>query len=147
MKHVAKRIRAVRGTMKQWDFAEKIGINPNTLRNYENGRVLPNQEVLANICLAFSVSPEWLLLGAGSMTQGENQEKDHSPPVGMNKDLLQDVVETVEEFLIEDGSGLAPRAKAELVYQLYMLLSEEETDAKQPLRIVRMLKGAVAAEN
>lgn len=61
----------VRGAQKQKEFATALGINANTLRNYESGRVLPNQEVLARICVQFSVSAEWLLLGSEPIYKAE----------------------------------------------------------------------------
>ena len=79
MTTIGERLLAVRGKTKQGEFARALEINPNTLRNYENGRVLPNQEVLERVCVQFSVSPEWLLLGTGSMQQGP--ERHLSPPV------------------------------------------------------------------
>lgn len=69
MTTIAERFLLVRGKTKQGDFAKALGINPNTLRNYENGRVLPNQEILERVCTQFSVSPRWLLLGEGTMTE------------------------------------------------------------------------------
>ena len=77
MTTIAERFLLVRGKAKQGDFAKAIGINPNTLRNYENGRVLPNQEILERICTQFSVSPAWLLLGVGAMRE---TRKDAPPP-------------------------------------------------------------------
>lgn len=75
MSTIADRIIAVRGKMRQADFAEKIGINTNTLRNYENGRALPNQKVLESICVHFSVNSSWLLLGAGSIYVSDQHPK------------------------------------------------------------------------
>ena len=71
MSTIAERFLLVRGKMKQGEFARALQINPNTLRNYENGRVVPNQAVLARLCVYFSVSPEWLLLGNGHMRHEE----------------------------------------------------------------------------
>lgn len=77
MTTIADRFLQVRGKIKQGEFAKALGINPNTLRNYENGRVLPNQEILERICTQFSVSPRWLLLGEGAMIEsGEGAKID-----------------------------------------------------------------------
>lgn len=69
MSTIAERFLALRGNTKQGDFAKMLKINPNTLRNYENGRVFPNQEILERICVEFSVCPDWLILGRGPMRQ------------------------------------------------------------------------------
>lgn len=71
MSTIAERLLTLRGKAKQGEFAKLLGINPNTLRSYENGRSSPNQDFLEQICVQFSVSPEWLLLGRGTM-DGKN---------------------------------------------------------------------------
>lgn len=63
----AQRLLILRGSTKQGEFAQQLEVNPNTLRAYEEGRSLPNQDVLSRICVKFSVSPSWLLLGHGPM--------------------------------------------------------------------------------
>lgn len=65
MNNIAKRIVFLRGNATQADFAERAGINVNTLRGYEKGRALPGYEVLENLCVKMSVSPEWILTGKG----------------------------------------------------------------------------------
>lgn len=75
MSTVAERFLILRGKAKQGAFADILGINPNTLRSYENGRSIPNQELLEKICVQFSVSPSWLLLGVGPMRSGDPAEQ------------------------------------------------------------------------
>lgn len=67
MTTISERLLELRGERKQGEFAKLLGINPNTLRSYESGRSLPNQDILERICVHFSVSPAWLLLGHGPM--------------------------------------------------------------------------------
>ena len=67
MSTIAERLLKLRGKSKQGEFAASLCVNPNTLRSYENGRSLPNQDFLERICVQFSVSPAWLLLGQGPM--------------------------------------------------------------------------------
>lgn len=71
MSSIADRLLQIRGKVKQKAFADTLGINANTLRGYESGRVLPNHEFLEKICVQFSVNPKWLLLGTGPMKTGE----------------------------------------------------------------------------
>lgn len=80
MNTISERLLLLRGKTKQGDFAKALQINPNTLRNYENGRVLPNQEILERICVEFSVSAEWLLTGRGPMHIKVPQEGVISAP-------------------------------------------------------------------
>ena len=48
---------------KQCTIAEKAGISNNYLSNIENGKSIPSLETFANICLALSTTPDYLLLG------------------------------------------------------------------------------------
>ena len=106
MSTVAGRLLQVRGKTKQGDFAKLLGINPNTLRTYENGRSLPNQDFLARVCVQFSVSPSWLLLGEGPMRVGEKlpgtkviapQEKTSAKTERSNEVLLALLAEVQRE--------------------------------------------------
>ncbi|SHI59715.1 helix-turn-helix domain-containing protein [Halodesulfovibrio aestuarii] len=74
---IADRIRKIRGNLSQREFADRIGINMNTLRAYEKGRSLPPSEVLENICLNFDASPSWLLLGIESERRQESSQPTH----------------------------------------------------------------------
>jgi DNA-binding XRE family transcriptional regulator len=58
--------------MTQADFANRAGINVNTLRNYERGDSIPNLEVAASICRHFKIKTDWLILGEGPMRPGDS---------------------------------------------------------------------------
>lgn len=145
MKHIADRIRAVRGQMTQGDFALKLGINPNTLRNYENKRALPNHEVLETVCTLFSINPEWLLLGVGSMPRDPSRAESPPDPPPIDKEAFVDIVEALEEVLEEEKATLAPKEKAELLYALYLLASEKNASAGRPIRMFKLIKAALDA--
>lgn len=65
MTTIAERLIFLRGTATQADFAERMGINVNTLRSYEKGRSLPGYEVLESLCVKLEVSATWILTGEG----------------------------------------------------------------------------------
>lgn len=62
-KGVGKRIRFLRGSLSQEEFAAKAGISRAALANYETGRTIPNLKVIAKISQAFDVSPEFISSG------------------------------------------------------------------------------------
>lgn len=64
--------------MTQADFANRAGINVNTLRNYERGDSIPNLEVAASICRYFKVRTDWLILGEGPMRPGDSTPDDQT---------------------------------------------------------------------
>ena len=72
---IGERITTLRGKESRKNFAERVGIVENTLRNYETGASLPNSDVVAEICAKKNVSPGWLLTGTGPMFTTEHVVK------------------------------------------------------------------------
>ena len=64
-----ERIKALRRELNltQAKFAERLGIKPNTISQYESGRNEPIDAVIALICREFGVSELWLRTGEGEM--------------------------------------------------------------------------------
>ncbi len=73
---IAEKIVALRGKESRARFAAKLGINANTLRNYESGLSLPNSDVVAKICMISNVDPTWLLF-----EETESTEKPSKAPI------------------------------------------------------------------
>ena len=122
MNTIAERLLLVRGKIKQGEFAALLDVNPNTLRSYENGRSCPNQEFLERICVQFSVSAEWLLLGRGSMRAGETRSEH-----------------TEQSQLVETASAISCARCA--------LLEEELTEERKERRELGAELREVNAEN
>lgn len=63
------RIRKLRKALDltQREFAERIGMKPNTIATYEMGRAFPSDPSINNICKEFDVNEEWLRTGEGKM--------------------------------------------------------------------------------
>ena len=70
MDTLQKRLRAVRGSLTQSDFASRLQTPLTTLGRYERGTNLPDLDFIINMCTIFDVSPAWLLFGKGSMRGG-----------------------------------------------------------------------------
>lgn len=84
---VGRRIRFLRGTLSQEEFAAKVGISRAALANYETGRTIPKQKIIDKISEAFEVSPKFLASGevesveefAVSLGLGSNQADELTP--------------------------------------------------------------------
>ena len=61
---IGERIKTVRGSLSQKDFAKKIGVHLTTVQLYESGNI-PKGDVLQRIKEKFGVSIDWLLTGEG----------------------------------------------------------------------------------
>lgn len=64
---ISERIKTVRGTNTQKEFADRLGITQRAVVNYESLGRTPKGAVLKKICEEFGVSEQWLLTGTGPM--------------------------------------------------------------------------------
>ena len=64
-----ERIKKIRKHFKlsQEEFAKRIGIKRTAISNYEIGRNLPVDAVIALICREFDINEEWIRTGHGTM--------------------------------------------------------------------------------
>ena len=71
-----ERIKAIRkeSGLKQAEFAERIGLKPNTVTSYETGLRVPSDTVILSICREFNVSETWLRTGEGEMFRKPSDE-------------------------------------------------------------------------
>lgn len=55
---------------REWtqdEFAEKMGISKNYVSLIENGKKIPSDRLISDICQEFYVNDEWLRTGKGEM--------------------------------------------------------------------------------
>jgi len=77
MAHIGDRIRELRGDMHLDQLADKLGVHPNTVRNYESGKRTPDTEFLARLLEKFpGTNPGWLLTGEGARQKGDAQAQE-----------------------------------------------------------------------
>jgi transcriptional regulator with XRE-family HTH domain len=88
---IGDRIRKTRGSRSRLEYAEALGIHPQTLYLYEKGKRVVDVELLQQICQESGIAAEWLIYG-------DQKEKDQQ---GDNRRL--------EKKLAEKESLLATR--------------------------------------
>lgn len=81
---MGERIRELRKSLglTQKDFADRIGIKPSAIANYENGRNDPIDAVVSLICREFGVSESWLRTGEGDMIAPSTRQEEIAKYVG-----------------------------------------------------------------
>ena len=84
MNPIQERLRLVRGSTTQAEFASLNGLPLSTYSRYERGTTTPDLDFLQSLCVKFDVSPAWLLLGVGAMHATSSPETpslphDHNP--------------------------------------------------------------------
>lgn len=68
--NISQRLKNIRGQISLKEFAETLGVHPNTITNYEKGRS-PDSIFLTLVCEKYKVNPTWLLTGDGAMRANE----------------------------------------------------------------------------
>ena len=63
METLQERLISLRGESSRRSFAENLGINESTLRNYEKGVSSPDAQFMTTVCKKLRISPMWLLFG------------------------------------------------------------------------------------
>ena len=147
LKEIGKKIRAIRGAMKQEEFGELIGASRVSVSNYEAGRRLPNREILENIAKAGGISVDKLL----SRTSVDNIEqleslkriKEYMGVLSRARLLPADSYSADEEALVELLRHIPPPKNIE-VFKLVVSLYQA-SGAKSPMsdKLVSRLDNAV----
>ncbi len=92
-KALGSKIKHVRDTATQADFAKQFGITRAEVSKIERGEVRPTAELLYNICLKHHLSLEWMLSG-------------HEPaPESAQEELFKE--ETVKVALVKEDVSTA----------------------------------------
>lgn len=130
MTTIGQRLRSLRGQENQESFANRIGVNINTLRAYEKDRNSPNADTIISICRALNTSSEWLLFGEGPMERGEAAEAE-ALPAGL------------PPLPVYQG----PCQRCEWLEQDLKIEREERRELQQELREMREERRTLADEN
>jgi len=80
-KALGSKIKHVRGTATQADFAKQFGITRAEVSKIERGEVRPTAELLYNICLKHHLSLEWMLSGHEPSLESAQEELFKEEPV------------------------------------------------------------------
>lgn len=102
---LGERLKKIRGGVGQSHFAKKIGVSQSSLSLYEIGSRVPDATTLRVICDSFRISPEWLLMGTGSMYRESVETADTSAVLSELK--IQPIEKTsIEEKKTADASAV-----------------------------------------
>lgn len=80
---IGENIKEYRGTMKQSDFAEKLGVNVTTVSRWENGQNTPNGEMIQKISDVLGIDTERLLKQTPTPKTQELNERSLKEDRGM----------------------------------------------------------------
>lgn len=126
------------GFVQRKNFAEVLGVHPETLGGYERGDTNPDPDFLARYKQDFSVSLDWLVAGEGEMfSSADAAQTIQNTPIDLRR--LTEAIAVIEQGLAETKRTVPPAIKAELVEAAYEML--EEPTEKRVHQILRLVKG------
>jgi transcriptional regulator with XRE-family HTH domain len=89
--------------LRQYEFAEKLGIKPTALSNIETGRNGITDANIRLICMTFGVNENWPKDGIGSIfVEGIDLTSQEQELIGIYRDLEQ----VNQELVIEHSRAL-----------------------------------------
>jgi len=137
---VGKRVKEIRllSKLTQQQFAEKIGLQWNKIKDIERGHNKLQPSIALLIEEQYSVDIRWLYSGKGQcLLSSENESDDLS----FDPEILETAIETFEILLNKYKKHMPPKAKATAIRMLYeyIVLSESTTiEEKTMLKILKM---------
>ena len=75
---IGARIKQIRGSQTQQEFADLLGIGRTTLINYEGNSRVPDAELLIKLHILYKIQPLWLLTGQGEDVSGVKLKPDEA---------------------------------------------------------------------
>ena len=136
----------LRTGITQTELAEKTKISQGRISEIISGKYKAGLRVQTKVAKAlgyelidFLDNGRSILENNGKVDSSEQKSsikeilKNAPSAEHLDGDLMIDVVTTLEEFLIEQKKRLQPRAKAEIIVQLYEIMKENEEEANKPV--------------
>ncbi len=122
--------------LTQQKFANKLGVQRNTIAMYEMGKILPSEAVMLSICREFNISEEWLRYGTGEMhikiSRDEQITGFVNTVLSTEKETFKKRFVRVLSQLNEDEWELLEEKARELIgYEAQMQQEEEKHQPKQ----------------
>ena len=160
-KKMLERLFQATGAQNDSELAETLGLTSQAVYDARKRNKVPDAWFRL-IAEKYDVSADWLLFGSGQMRRDdESQQSLQSgrevmrevqkipPPIPEDAcyahDLVYDVVETLEEYMLTEKITLQPSLKAEVVRQLCQHVVEKFEGKARPGQMLRIVRSALAA--
>lgn len=129
MDAINERFRQVRETLKlsQEEFASRANRTRSEIKNIEYGKTSPKEELIAGVCKAHDISPEWLRTGNGEMFVQKDKEREIAEFLA---DVASDRDNSARKQLIRIMARL-PEEMWETIEQILRDFAEEQKEKPQ----------------
>lgn len=129
---IGKRIKEIRGDLKQKDVAAEFGVERSYVSNIEQGRTKPSFEFVVFLAKRFNTSIDWILLGKRNGTSdsvaGVREADQAGPP-------LEPELALMINYLIKLWKTDNPDIKGWMKIQFRRAFPDFEDDVKKPLAV------------
>lgn len=85
MNTFGERLKTIRGTMTQVDFAKSLGVTQRAIVNYEKLNRIPRGNIIRKICENYGINEIWLLTGEGNKFICDSENMRHVAGYSENK--------------------------------------------------------------
>lgn len=144
---IGDRIRQIRGRRSRAEFAEELGIHPQTLYMYEKGKRVVDVELVRDLCDKFQVSVEWLIFGDRQLQSLREGPAPEAPPPPAERAAQRDAAPVIAEkdARIEELKSelIAAQAGALKAYELAMEAMRQGGGEAPPRKSARPASRAV----
>ena len=141
---MGERIKLIRGTMSQAEFATITKLNKATLSRYERDANVPDANAIVRICSACNIRSEWLLTGEGDPSKmnraaTENHDNVENKTITVhnleyNKCILDAISQSFGE-IVKQQNAYIPRIKFQMI--VYILYEEFISTAMDYIQTIR----------
>ena len=128
-----RRLKLAIGKGSARSFAMQCGLSPSVMHQYLTGKSEPTRLALIAMARAAGVNLEWLLTGEGRMKKGKGS-------VMIDRNLYEEIIESVEESLMTFDKTLPMRKKLDACRYFYDFFQDMQgVDKEQTARVMRLL--------
>lgn len=115
---IGQRIKIIRGTTDQIEFAKHIGVSKNSVGRYERDESPPDVKFLQRLCLAYpTINPGWLLMGSGPQLLS-----DLTTDAALNEKAFLTAMVWVENQTESAGIKIDAVKKGQMLIDVYQTL-------------------------
>ena len=124
MSHVTEtagqRLKRVRGSLGQDEFATRLGSHKNSIGRYERDEREMDQSFLLKLKECFGISVDWLVSGQGEMFAAPQPESRENM---ISLEDMRVVVQELAAFLDREGIELEPEGWGQAAVVLYRMVA------------------------
>lgn len=119
-----------------------LGVTQGKMQRWEAGSE-PSARDCVTISDKLGIDLRWLITGEGEpLPKAKPLEKDFG---NEEMEILQELVESLEEFIVQMEISLTPEKKGKVVRSLFEHFVEEgPIESKKSAKVLRLIKGALA---